>query len=156
MMPAPWLRARRPFLGLALVLAAATPLYAKVKPPAAAPSGPRILFVGFMAEGTTGTAYVDLSQATAVTRHDGAGQVRFVLAGAVVLGENHQRPLPTEHFGTPIRQVRVIAEKDGATLELRLSGTPVVTHQLIRGDGPARLTVTAKPAASPPRTGGAT
>jgi hypothetical protein len=143
-----WLGVRRGALALAIITGCAAPLYARVKKPEAASSAPQVTFVGFSADGSAGTVYVDLSQPVTVTRRESPGQIRFVMAGSVVAGENNQRPLVTEHFGTPIQRVRVVPEKEGATLEVTVTGKPSVTHRVIRGEGSARLSITAKPGAA--------
>ena len=144
-----WFRARRGAVALSILVGCATPLAAKVKKPTPAADGPEVTFVGFSADGTTGMVYVNLSKMTRVTRVDGSGQVRFIMAGTAVVGENNMRPLLTAEFGTPIRQVRIVPDKDGAILEVNVAGKPSVTHKLIQGEGSARLSVTAVPAASP-------
>jgi hypothetical protein len=152
-MPKAHLMNRR-VLAVALLAVCAAPLdaipeayAAKRQEPEQPSSGPEITFIGFSPNGNVGMVYVDLSAPAKVTRTDANGKVSFLIAGSVIHGKNNQRPLPTEAFGTPIRSVRLVPGKEGATLLLTLEGKPVVTQKLIRGDSGARLSVQASPGA---------
>jgi len=75
--------------------------------------------------------FLEVSQKVEVTEQKARGRVIYKLKGASVPLRNSRLPLPTGYFATPVGQIELVDEGDGAALIIELREAAEPTHRVI-------------------------
>jgi hypothetical protein len=75
--------------------------------------------------------FVEVSQKVGVIEQKARGRVIYKLKGAIVPAKNSLRPLPTGFFPTPVGQIELVTQDDGAALIIDLREAVEPSHRVI-------------------------
>ena len=75
--------------------------------------------------------FLEVSQKVGVTEQKARGRVVYKLKGTLVPAKNSLRPLPTGFFPTPVGQIELAKQDDGAALIIELREPAEPSHRVI-------------------------